>query len=102
MKVNNSVRGSIKHVFIKPNYSKFSRVPVERDGVLLTGNQFVEYSACEKVNSSEFSLGNLIAIGATSTLQYVSMSTTSEMNFVDSFASSYSSIKESQNVSQAN
>lgn len=90
---NRDSRGEINRVHISPFYTKYSRVPSSKDGILCNSSQFVEYSAKETIYSSEFSLGNLIAIGAAGNLQYVSMSVNSDMNFVDSFATSYDSLK---------
>lgn len=93
-------RNRVNHVSISPFYNKFQRVPSESDGVLTSKGEFVSYSAIEKVYSSEFSLGNLIAIGAAGNLSYVSMSVNSDMNFVDEFALSYNQLK--TDVTQTN
>lgn len=82
-------RGKIEHVVISPYYSKLARVEKVDNGVITSSHQFVEYGVVDSVKSSEFSLGNLIAVGADGALQYVSMSLNSDMNFVDEFAKSY-------------
>lgn len=91
-------RGEIRHVPISPYYSKFQRTTSVVDGVLCSQSFSVEYSAIEDVYSSEFSLGNLIAIGADKGLTYMSMSVNSDMNFVDNFAKSYQNITQDVNV----
>lgn len=85
-------RGEIIVRPISPYYSKFQRTTNVVDGVLSSQISSVEYSCIEEVYSSEFSLGNLIAIGADKGLSYVSMSVNSDMNFVDEFAKSYQTI----------
>lgn len=94
-------RGKIEHAFISPFYSKLSRVESVSNDVLKTSVQFVEYGVVDNVKSSEFSLGNLIAIGADKSLTYVSMSLNSDMNFVDRFAESYNSITNVQETENA-
>lgn len=85
-------RGKIEHAVISPFYSKLSRVPSVQGDVFSTSVEFVEYGVVDNVKSTEFSLGNLIAIGADKSLTYVSMSLNSDMNFVDRFAESYNEL----------
>lgn len=91
---NPESRGVICFRPISPFYTKFQRVPVAKDGVMCFDSQFVEYSAKEDITSLDYSLGNLISIGADKSLTYVSMSVNSDMNFVDDFAKSYSNVSE--------
>lgn len=86
------MKKSINRPFINPYYSKFQTSPSASDGVLTLTASYVEYTAKEKVKSSEYSLGNLIAIGAVDNLRYVSMSINSDMNFVDDFSRTIQSV----------
>ena len=75
------------HAF-KPSYKKLTLVDNVRNGVMCKGVEYVVYNVVDdlsKYRVEDFSLGNLIAVGAIDKLQPTVMSVSSDMTFVDNF-----------------
>ena len=90
--MNHNSDVSIPHRPIRPSYSRLTPCEVEDNGVLSKGCVYKECDnavSISKFKSEDFSLGNLISIGAYGGLSYVSMSLNSDMNFVDEFAKTF-------------
>lgn len=83
---------TIPHRPFRVGYSKLTPVESTKGDVLSVECVYKETSNAESISkfrSADFSLGNLIAIGAFGGLSYVSMSLNSDMNFVDEFAKTF-------------
>lgn len=90
--MNHNSDVSIVHRPIRSSYSRLTPCETENNGVLSKSCVYKECDNAESISkfkSSDFSLGNLMAIGAYGGLSYVSMSLNSDMNFVDEFAKTF-------------
>lgn len=93
MKMISSIKNRAKSVEvpIKCTYTKLKRVPVERDGYAVSEIQYVEHDCAELsrgVKPIDFSITNLLAVGAygASAPSYLRSST--DFSFIDSFETS--------------
>lgn len=80
---------------IKPSYKKLNPTPSIVDGQLVRETEFVEFNPVkENVNFlyTDFSIGNLLAVGALGNMKPVSVHSITDFTFVDSFAKSVSDV----------
>ena len=81
-------RPKFKSHFISPKVTLLLPVEDSKDGVLVRSSSFKTVDASSPENqfkSSDFSIGNLLAIGAFNTLKQTCMVNTSRLGAADSF-----------------